>query len=114
MTKAYPPVNKVTGKRHEEIEQEIFSTIPQVYDLSNRVLSLRRDVAWRRFAVKKMRFFKTRRLLDLATGTADLAMEAARFHSDIEVIGLDFVRETLLLGQEKVGRTGGGDHPPAE
>ncbi|HPX81823.1 MAG TPA: ubiquinone/menaquinone biosynthesis methyltransferase [Syntrophales bacterium] len=101
---AYPPVSEITRKRHAEVVQEIFETIPEGYDLLNRVLSLRRDVAWRRFAVEKMRFFQTRRLLDLATGTADLALAAVRRHGDIEVVGLDFVREMLVRGREKTLR----------
>ena len=102
--KSYPPVTEVSRKRHAEIVHEIFKTIPEGYDLLNRVLSLRRDVAWRKFTVRKMRFFQTKRLLDLATGTADLALEAVSIQSDIEVVGLDFVREMMLRGKEKIWR----------
>ncbi|MDI9570378.1 MAG: class I SAM-dependent methyltransferase [Pseudomonadota bacterium] len=101
---AYPPVSELPGKRHAEVVQEIFDTVPEAYDLLNRVLSLRRDVAWRRFAVERMRFFQTRRLLDLATGTADLALAALRRHGDIEVVGLDFARQMLMRGLEKTRR----------
>jgi len=108
--KSYPPVTEVSRKRHAEIVHEIFKTIPEGYDLLNRVLSLRRDVAWRKFTVRKMRFFQTKRLLDLATGTADLALEAVSIQSDIEVVGLDFVREMMLRGKEKIWR---GEHGAA-
>ncbi|OHE23640.1 MAG: hypothetical protein A2Z43_02340 [Syntrophobacterales bacterium RBG_19FT_COMBO_59_10] len=86
--------------------REIFATITGRYDFLNRVLSLRRDVAWRRFAVRKMRFFDTFRLLDIATGTADLAIEAARRHPAIRVTGVDFVREMLSVGRLKLDRCG--------
>jgi demethylmenaquinone methyltransferase/2-methoxy-6-polyprenyl-1,4-benzoquinol methylase len=68
----------------------------------NHLLSLRRDIAWRRFAVRRMRFFKTFRFLDVATGTADLAVEAARRHPNIRVTGIDFVREMLAPGRQKI------------
>lgn len=82
--------------------REIFSTIPRRYDMLNRVMSLQRDVYWRRFAVNKMHFFQTSRLLDLATGTADLAIEAARRYPQIEVTALDFVREMMKIGADKI------------
>jgi len=82
--------------------RDLFSTIHQRYDFLNRLFSLRRDVAWRRFAVRKMVFSKTYRYLDVATGTADLAMEAARLHKDIRVVGLDFVRTMMTVGAQKL------------
>ncbi len=98
----YPPVTGIGRNEHIGMVREIFTTIPGRYDFLNRVLSLRRDVAWRRFAVRKMRFFNTFRFLDVATGTADLAIEAARRHPEIQVTGIDFVREMVAPGQQKV------------
>ncbi len=98
----YPPVNGIGRDEHVGMVREIFTTIPGRYDFLNRVLSLRRDVAWRRFAVRKMRFFDTFRFLDVATGTADLAIEAARRHPEIQVTGIDFVREMLAPGRQKI------------
>lgn len=86
--------------------KKIFSSITPNYDFLNRLLSLRRDVAWRRAAVGRMRFFETRRFLDVATGTADLAIEAARRHPGIHVTGVDFVPEMIRLGEEKIARKG--------
>jgi demethylmenaquinone methyltransferase / 2-methoxy-6-polyprenyl-1,4-benzoquinol methylase len=104
--KAYPLLAKASKKQHTEMVRDIFATIPEGYDLLNRILSLRRDVAWRRFAVGKMRFFKTNRLLDLATGTADLAMEAALAYPHIEIVALDFVKEMIVRGQRKIVKQG--------
>ena len=98
----YPPVTGIDRNAHIGMVREIFATIPKRYDFLNRLLSLRRDVAWRRFAVRRMRFFQTFRLLDVATGTADLAIEAARRHPEIRVAGIDFVREMLLPGRQKI------------
>jgi len=84
--------------------KEIFSTINRKYDFLNHFLSLRRDIAWRRCAVKKMRFFRTYRFLDVATGTADLAIEAALSHPKTQVVGLDFVQEMMDLATQKIQR----------
>ena len=82
--------------------KEIFSTVTKRYDFLNHFLSMRRDIAWRRFAVKKMRFFHTHRLLDIACGTADLAIMAAARYPEINVTGIDFVQEMLEVGQKKI------------
>jgi demethylmenaquinone methyltransferase/2-methoxy-6-polyprenyl-1,4-benzoquinol methylase len=102
--KRYPSVKRVSAAEHQGMVREIFTTIPKRYDFLNRVLSLHRDVAWRRFAVERMAFFSTQRLLDLAPGTADVALEAARRYPRIEVVGLDLVREMMIIGARKILR----------
>jgi demethylmenaquinone methyltransferase/2-methoxy-6-polyprenyl-1,4-benzoquinol methylase len=84
--------------------RRIFSTISDRYDFLNHFLSAGRDIAWRRFMVRRLRFFQTRRLLDLATGTGDVAIEAARTHPRIQVSGLDFSGPMLEAAQPKIRR----------
>ncbi len=98
----YPSVLEVTDIQRIQLVKEIFATISTRYDFLNRFLSFRRDVFWRRFAVSRMRFFSTNRFLDVATGTGDLAIEAARTHPGIRVTGLDFVSEMMSSGRHKV------------
>ncbi|NPU83965.1 MAG: class I SAM-dependent methyltransferase [Syntrophaceae bacterium] len=86
--------------------REMFGDIEGRYDFLNRLLSLRRDVAWRRFAVRRMRFLQTWRFLDVATGTADLAVEAVRHHREIQATGLDFVPGMIEGARHKVGGAG--------
>ena len=100
----YPLVAEVTDAEYIGMVREIFSTITERYDFLNHFLSLRRDIAWRLFSVRKMRFFSIYRLLDVATGTADLAIDAAHGHPCIQVTGLDFVREMMELGRLKIER----------
>lgn len=102
----YPPVSGIGPDEHIGMVREIFTTVPGRYDFLNHLLSLRRDVAWRRFAVRKMRFFDTFHLLDVATGTADLAIEAARRHPEIRVTGIDFIPEMLAPGRNKIVQSG--------
>jgi demethylmenaquinone methyltransferase/2-methoxy-6-polyprenyl-1,4-benzoquinol methylase len=98
----YPSFKEIDDYGRIKTVREIFSTITGKYDFLNHFLSLRRDVAWRRFAVEQMRFFNTYRFLDVATGTSDLAIEAALQYPDIQVTGLDFVQQMLGRGMKKV------------
>lgn len=84
----------------------MFSTVTGRYDFLNHVLSLRRDVAWRRRTASRMRFARTGRLLDVATGTCDLAIEAALKHPRIRVFAADLVPEMMARGRAKIQRFG--------
>lgn len=98
----YPGVTEVANSEHIEMVKQIFATVTAKYDFLNHFLSLRRDIAWRDFSIKKMRFFNTCRMLDVATGTADLAIGVARKYSLTRITGLDFVQEMLDLGLAKI------------
>jgi len=102
----YFPVREMTDGERIRTVKEIFSTVTGKYDFLNHLLSLRRDIAWRRFAVRKMRFFKTQRFLDVATGTADLAVEACRRYPFLQVTGLDFIQAMLDVGLKKAAEKG--------
>jgi len=104
--KAYPSVREATEGERVGMVKEIFSTITPRYDFLNHFLSLRRDIAWRRFAVKNMRFPTTKRFLDVACGTGDLSIDAANRCEGITVDGVDFVREMIQIGQEKIFQKG--------
>ena len=88
------------------VVKEIFTTAHERYDFLNHLLSLRRDVGWRSFTVEKMRFDRTRRFLDVATGTADLALAAAERWKTIRVTGVDFAEPMLDIGRLKVRARG--------
>lgn len=100
--KTYPSVREITDTERVGMVKEIFSTITPRYDFLNHFLSMRRDIAWRRFTVKKMRFSQTKRFLDVACGTGDLSIDAANKYPDIVVNGVDFVPEMIYIGREKV------------
>ena len=107
--KRYVPVQEASDAQRVEMVKDIFSTVTGRYDFLNHFLSLRRDIAWRRFAVRKMSFGRTRRFLDVATGTADLAIGAALRHPRITAEGIDFSTEMLAAGRLKVERKGLSD-----
>ena len=99
----YPSVQEMNDDQRIGIVKDIFSSVTDKYDFLNRVLSGRRDVAWRKRTVSEMNFFKTNRFLDVATGTGDLALDCANTYQEVNVTGVDFVQEMVEKGIEKVG-----------
>jgi len=93
-------------KEHTEKIRKLFSGIAAKYDSINRQQSFRRDVGWRRFTAGKMRFFDTMRYLDVATGTADLALDTATGHPGARVVGVDISEELLEVGRKKAAEMG--------
>lgn len=72
-----------------------FSSIAERYVTANHVLSLGTDVLWRERAVKIISEWKPRNMLDIATGTGDLALAVCRALPEVEVLGTDFCRPML-------------------
>ncbi len=96
----------MTASGQTGVVRDIFTTVHARYDFLNHLLSFRRDVGWRAVVTERMRFGRTRRFLDVATGTADLAIAAARRHPDVSVVGVDFAAPMLAVARRKVGRAG--------
>ena len=102
----YPLVKEATDAERIGMVKDIFKTIIPRYDFLNHFLSFRRDIAWRRLAVRRMRFLRTNRFLDVACGTGDLGIEAAAHYSPISVVGLDFVKEMTDAAARKAQAKG--------
>lgn len=83
---------------------QMFDAIAHRYDLLNRIISLGIDQRWRRLTVDALRIGPAARVLDLATGTADLAILIAALHRDASVVGLDPSTNMLSIGEQKVLR----------
>lgn len=81
--------------------QTMFSRITRRYDLMNRVMTGGRDGAWRRLAANELKLPANGLCLDLATGTADLALAVRERHPDSRVIGADFSETILRAGAAK-------------
>ncbi len=89
----------------ERYVHDMFSRIARRYDLLNRVLSFRTDVRWRRLAADAAELSPGDAVLDVATGTGDLAFELARRVGPTgRVVGADFVEEMLKIAREKAAR----------
>jgi len=95
-------------ERQRAAVREMFDRVSGRYDLLNRVLSLGLDVGWRREAVRRMRVERGARVLDVACGTGDLSLEAARAASGGTVLGIDFSGPMLRRARRKTGSPSAG------
>jgi demethylmenaquinone methyltransferase / 2-methoxy-6-polyprenyl-1,4-benzoquinol methylase len=88
------------GKERSEYVQDMFGRIAERYNLLNRVMTFGQDMRWRRFVVQQAQFPRNGSLLDLATGTGDIAFEAKEKHPDANVVGADFALPMMYVGQD--------------
>ncbi len=117
MEQRYGGVNSAAGplppaEMKEAWVRDMFGRISRRYDLMNRLMTLGRDRAWRRYTVSQLRLGSqatagSKLVLDVATGTGDLAFETLTQHPDASVIGLDFVPEMLALARRKASAVAG-------
>ncbi len=85
--------------------QNLFSAVARHYDFLNSLLSLRRDRSWRRETVKASSVEPTSKVLDVCTGTGELALAYAdKVSAEGFVIGSDFCFEMLVIGDRKLQR----------
>ena len=98
MNKEVKPYKNTLNKK-KQVEQ-MFDKIAIRYDLLNRFLTFGIDNFWRKIAVKKIENNPSN-ILDIATGTADLAIIASKI-TNAEVIGIDISNKMLDLGKEKI------------
>ncbi|HUH35980.1 MAG TPA: bifunctional demethylmenaquinone methyltransferase/2-methoxy-6-polyprenyl-1,4-benzoquinol methylase UbiE [Moheibacter sp.] len=88
--------------KKEQVEQ-MFDNISEKYDLLNRILSMGIDVQWRKKVVKSVQRSKPQRILDIATGTGDLAIQMAKA-TDAKITGFDLSAGMLEVGKKKIAK----------
>ena len=81
--------------------QLMFNSIAPRYDFLNRFLSARMDVVWRKKTIKIIGKNNPKTILDVATGTGDLAITALRIHPE-KIVGIDIAEEMLEAGRKKL------------
>jgi demethylmenaquinone methyltransferase/2-methoxy-6-polyprenyl-1,4-benzoquinol methylase len=79
----------------------MFTRIAKRYDLMNRLMTGGQDVRWRKQVIQLARLRNNARLLDLGTGTGDLAREAIAQFPQAKVIAADFTLEMMRVGQKR-------------
>lgn len=98
--KEVKPYGNDSKSKKEEVA-EMFNNISGKYDFLNHFLSLGIDKIWRKKAVKMLREIKPKRVLDIATGTGDFAIESLKLNPT-EIVGIDISSGMLEKGREKM------------
>jgi demethylmenaquinone methyltransferase / 2-methoxy-6-polyprenyl-1,4-benzoquinol methylase len=93
------------GGKKEQVS-EMFDRIASRYDFMNRFLSAGTDVTWRRKAINRFKEDKPQMILDVATGTGDMAIMAAKMLKPAKVVGIDISEGMLEYGRQKVEKQG--------
>ncbi|MFT7344294.1 MAG: demethylmenaquinone methyltransferase/2-methoxy-6-polyprenyl-1,4-benzoquinol methylase [Lentimonas sp.] len=102
--KEVKPYGQQDQSKKQEV-QKMFDNISSRYDFLNHFLSLGIDRVWRRKAINKLRSIQPKKILDIATGTADFALAAMKLQP-AEVVGLDLSSGMLEVGKKKIKKKG--------
>lgn len=100
MSKKVTPYKDSSLNKKKQVEQ-MFDTISTNYDGLNRVISFGIDVKWRKKVVKMVANTNPQSVLDIATGTGDLAISLAKTGAK-EIVGLDLSEGMLAVGRKKI------------
>lgn len=98
--KEVKPYGNSDKSKKEEVA-EMFNNISKKYDFLNHFLSLGIDKLWRKKAVKMLIEIQPKRILDIATGTGDFALESLKLKPE-EIVGMDISEGMLAMGREKM------------
>lgn len=101
MEKKITPYKDSQEGKKRQVEQ-MFDTISEEYDGLNRVISLGSDVAWRKKVIKLVAAKNVESVLDIATGTGDLAIQFAENTTAKRIVGLDLSEGMLSVARKKV------------
>jgi len=104
---AIVPYKDQDGNKKSQVAQ-MFNNIAGNYDFLNHFLSAGIDIIWRKKAVSLLAPYKPKVVLDIATGTADFALETLRLHPD-KIIGVDISEGMMAVGREKIAKKGLSD-----
>lgn len=105
MIKEVKPDLSLNTSKKEQVE-EMFNSIAPKYDFLNRFLSLGIDKIWRKKAISYLKPLQPKKMLDVATGTGDLALAAMKHLAPDEIIGLDIAEQMLAFGRVKIDKKG--------
>lgn len=102
-------IEKITPYKNSSLAKKqqvarMFNNIALRYDFLNHFLSLGIDKYWRRKAISMLKGRKNSLILDIATGTGDLAIIAAKNLNPDKIYGIDISSEMLEIGKQKIAR----------
>lgn len=93
----------LSGKERAQFVQSMFTKIAHRYDMMNRLMTGYQDVRWRKQVIQLAGLKPNASLLDLGTGTGDLAREALSEFPNAKVIAADFTLEMMRVGAQQAG-----------
>jgi demethylmenaquinone methyltransferase/2-methoxy-6-polyprenyl-1,4-benzoquinol methylase len=99
------PYDSDEASKSVQIER-MFDEIAGQYDFLNHTLSLGIDKYWRKKGISALKPFAPKNILDVATGTGDLALEAYRLLKPEKISGIDISEKMLTIAREKAARAG--------
>ena len=99
------PFKDSTKSKKQQVA-EMFNQIAFRYDFLNRFLSAGADIRWRKKAISQLKEIKPQLLLDVATGTGDVAIMTYRQLKPKKIIGIDISKGMLELGRQKIEKAG--------
>lgn len=102
--KTVKPYKDQQGSKKEQVAR-MFDSIAYKYDFLNHFLSMGIDKLWRKKAISKLKKRNIQKLLDIATGTGDFAIEASRI-PNIRITGVDISEQMLEEGRRKIKKKG--------
>ena len=95
------PYDRSGQSKHEEVA-DMFDNIAPAYDRMNRLMTFGLDRVWLRRTVKAVAASRPRHILDIATGTADVAIAMAEKMPDADICGVDLSEGMVAVGRRKV------------
>jgi len=87
------------GQQRAEYVQDMFARIAGRYDTMNRLMTMGQDVTWRRYVIAEARLPVNGLLLDIATGTGEIALEGLSLVPGLRAVGGDFTLEMMQVGK---------------
>ncbi|MBE0672823.1 MAG: ubiquinone/menaquinone biosynthesis methyltransferase [Anaerolineales bacterium] len=93
-------MTQLTGQERAQYVQSMFTKIAHRYDLMNRLMTGGQDIRWRKDVIRRARLTPNASLLDLGTGTGDLAREALTQEPKAKVTAADFTIEMMSVGNK--------------
>lgn len=109
MSKTVLPYTNNNEQGKKEQVAQMFDNIAHKYDFLNHFLSMNIDKAWRKKAIRLVAESNPQKILDIATGTGDLAIKTAQTITVKHITGIDISKGMLELGKEKVKKAGLSD-----
>lgn len=113
MSKTLPHDHIIPNKNSEQTKKEqvaeMFDQLAGKYDMLNRFLSARTDIGWRKKAIRMLKKENPKHILDVATGTGDMALMAFKMLKPEKITGIDISEGMLELGRKKIEKEGLND-----